>query len=166
MKILKKGLIYIENLDNNQIDIYSSKFACPISGFSIEEIEPRLFSFNAPQGACKECDGLGIEKFFDEKKIIPDTSRSIKQGAFKPWETKVFGYNKKFFTDTINKILKKFKINENVSWKDIPKKVQNIILFGDKNNLINCPSCNCSNIVKGLMAPNISKKSKTIIIIF
>ena len=134
---LSDGLIYIENLDNNQIDIYSSKFACPISGFSIEEIEPRLFSFNAPQGACKECDGLGIEKFFDEKKIIPDTSRSIKQGAFKPWETKVFGYNKKFFTDTINKILKKFKINENVSWKDIPKKVQNIILFGDKNNLIN-----------------------------
>ncbi len=134
---LSDGLIYIENLDNNQIDIYSSKFACPISGFSIEEIEPRLFSFNAPQGACNECDGLGIEKFFDEKKIIPDTSRSIKQGAFKPWETKVFGYNKKFFTDTINKILKKFKINENVSWKDIPKKVQNIILFGDKNNLIN-----------------------------
>ena len=57
---LSEGLIYIvENLDKKKIDIYSSKFSCPISGFSIEEIEPRLFSFNAPQGACNECDGLG-----------------------------------------------------------------------------------------------------------
>ena len=65
---LSEGLIYIENLETKKMQIYSSKFACPISGFSIEEIEPRLFSFNAPLGACSECDGLGIEKFFDEKK--------------------------------------------------------------------------------------------------
>ena len=61
---LSDGLIYIENLDTKKISIYSSKFACPISGFSIEEIEPRLFSFNAPIGACKVCDGLGEEEFF------------------------------------------------------------------------------------------------------
>ena len=92
---LSDGLIYVENIDTKKINIYSSKFACPVSGFSIEDIEPRLFSFNAPQGACEECDGLGIEKYFDDKKIIPDNSRSLLEGAIKPWETKVFGYQKK-----------------------------------------------------------------------
>ena len=64
---LSDGLMYVQSLDNQKIDIYSSKFSCPVSGFSIEEIEPRLFSFNAPQGACNECDGLGVEKFFDSR---------------------------------------------------------------------------------------------------
>ena len=94
---LSDGLIYVENLDKNKLDIYSSKFSCPISGFSIEEIEPRLFSFNAPQGACNECDGLGVAKFFDDKKIVPDDTRSIIEGAIKPWETKVFWLSKKIF---------------------------------------------------------------------
>ena len=97
---LSDGLLYLENLDTNKISIFSSKFACPVSGFSIEEIEPRLFSFNAPQGACSECDGLGVEKYFDEYKIVPDETRSISDGAIKPWETKVFGYQKKFFVET------------------------------------------------------------------
>ena len=134
---LSEGLIYVENLVNKKINIYSSKFACPTSGFSIEEIEPRLFSFNAPQGACNECDGLGVEKYFDDKKIIPDDTRSLSEGAIKPWETKVFGYQKKFFIETIDKILKQFKINKNIPWKNIPKKIQNIILYGDENNQIN-----------------------------
>ncbi len=133
---LSDGLVYVENLDKKKIDIYSSKFSCPISGFSIEEIEPRLFSFNAPQGACKECDGLGVEKYFDEKKIIPDETRSLNQGAIKPWETKVFGYQKKLFIETIIKILKQFRISENLPWKDIPKNIKEIILFGDKKNKI------------------------------
>ena len=101
---LSDGLVYLENLDTEKLTTYSSKFACPISGFSIEEIEPRLFSFNAPMGACDECDGIGVEKYFDDKKIVPDDSRSILKGAIKPWETKVFGYQKKFFVETISKI--------------------------------------------------------------
>ena len=133
---LSEGLIYIEDLDNNKIDIYSSKFSCPVSGFSIEEIEPRLFSFNAPQGACNECDGLGVQKIFDEKKIIPDDTRSLEEGAIKPWETKVFGNQKKFFIETINLILVEFKINKKTAWKNLSEKIQNIILYGDKNNLI------------------------------
>ena len=131
---LSEGLIYIENLENKKIDIYSSKFACPVSGFSIEEIEPRLFSFNAPQGACSECDGLGVEKYFDEKKIIPDNTRSLIEGAIKPWETKVFGYQKKLFIETICKILKEFNVKNKTPWKDVPNKVKNIILYGDENN--------------------------------
>ena len=93
---LSDGLIYVQNLENDKIEIYSSKFACPVSGFTIEEIEPRLFSFNAPQGACEECDGR-IEKYFDERKIIPDETRSVNQGAIKPWETKVFGRQRRFY---------------------------------------------------------------------
>ncbi len=135
--ILSDGLLYLENLDTNKISVFSSKFACPVSGFSIEEIEPRLFSFNAPQGACSECDGLGVEKYFDEYKIVPDETRSISDGAIKPWETKVFGYQKKYFVETIDKILKQFKVKKNVPWSDIPKKVKNIILYGDENSELN-----------------------------
>ncbi len=134
---LSDGLLYLENLDTNKISIFSSKFACPVSGFSIEEIEPRLFSFNAPQGACSECDGLGVEKYFDEYKIVPDETRSISDGAIKPWETKVFGYQKKYFVETIDKILKQFKVKKNVPWSQIPKKVKNIILYGDENSELN-----------------------------
>ena len=126
---LSEGLLYIENLDTKKISIYSSKFSCPVSGFAIEEIEPRLFSFNAPLGACKECDGLGMEKFFDENRIIPDDSRSIIEGAIKPWETKVFGYQKKMFIETISKILKQFKVKTNESWKNIPNKVKEFTFF-------------------------------------
>ena len=133
---LSEGLIYIENVDTKKIQIYSSKFACPVSGFSIEEIEPRLFSFNAPLGACNECDGLGIEKYFDENKIIPDDSRSIIEGAIKPWETKVFGYQRKMFIETISKILKQFSIKSNTPWKDIPKKTKDLLLYGDKESII------------------------------
>ncbi len=134
---LSDGLLYLENLDTNKMSVFSSKFACPVSGFSIEEIEPRLFSFNAPQGACSECDGLGVEKYFDEYKIVPDETRSISDGAIKPWETKVFGYQKKYFVETIDKILKQFKVKKNVPWNDIPKKVKNIILYGDENSELN-----------------------------
>ncbi len=134
---LSDGLLYLENLDTNKVSIFSSKFACPVSGFSIEEIEPRLFSFNAPQGACSECDGLGVEKYFDEYKIVPDETRSISDGAIKPWETKVFGYQKKYFVETIDKILKQFKVKKNVPWREIPKKIKNIILYGDENSELN-----------------------------
>ena len=133
---LSEGLIYIENLNKKKIDIYSSKFSCPVSGFTIEEIEPRLFSFNAPQGACNECDGLGIEKYFDPRKVIPDDSRSLNEGAIKPWETKVFGNQKKFFIETINSILNQYKIKINTPWKDIPSEIQNMIFYGDKKNEI------------------------------
>ncbi len=134
---LSDGLLYLENLDTNKISVFSSKFACPVSGFSIEEIEPRLFSFNAPQGACSECDGLGVEKYFDEYKIVPDETRSISDGAIKPWETKVFGYQKRYFVETIDKILIQFKVKKNVPWSQIPKKVKNIILYGDENSELN-----------------------------
>ncbi len=134
---LSEGLVYLENLDTKKISTYSSKFACPVSGFSIEEIEPRLFSFNAPMGACNECDGLGVEKFFDYKKIIPDETRSLIQGAIKPWETKVFGYQKNMFIETILKIYKEFKVKSKTPWQKLPSRLKNILLYGDKNSELN-----------------------------
>ena len=133
---LSEGLVYLDNLDNKKNEVYSSKFSCPVSGFSIEEIAPRLFSFNAPQGACSECDGLGVEKYFDEKKIIPDDTRSLKEGAIKPWETKVFGYQRNFFIETVDSILKQFNISKNTPWKKIEGKIKTIILYGDKENIL------------------------------
>ena len=87
---LSNGILYVDNISTKENKVYSSRFACPVSGFTIEDIEPRLFSFNNPQGACKECDGIGYEKYFDEKLIVPDDSKSIIEGALRPWETKVF----------------------------------------------------------------------------
>ena len=120
---MSDGLIYVENIDTKKINIYSSKFACPVSGFSIEDIEPRLFSFNAPQGAWEECDCLGIEKYFDDKKIIPDNSRSLLEGAIKPWETKVFGYQKKMFLEKIGRILRNSHSIANNFQKNLSKRL-------------------------------------------
>ena len=130
---LSNGILYVENLDTKKIQIYSSKFACPVSGFTIEEIEPRLFSFNNPQGACKECDGIGYEKYFDENLIIPDDSKSIINGALRPWETKVFSRNKKFLIQLLSSILNHYKIDINTEWRKIPKKIRKIIMEGSDN---------------------------------
>ena len=130
---LSNGILYVENITKKEIKVYSSRFACPVSGFTIEEIEPRLFSFNNPQGACKECDGIGYEKYFDEKLIIPDDSKSILDGALRPWETKVFSRNKKLLIQILSSILNHYKINPNTEWRKIPSKIRKIILNGSDN---------------------------------
>ena len=83
---LSDGIAYVEILSKNEKEknkriVFSENFSCPVSGFTIAEVEPRLFSFNAPTGACKQCDGLGIESFFDEYLIVPNTSLSLSKGA-------------------------------------------------------------------------------------
>ena len=84
---LADGIAIFEILDDNDSPriIFSEKFACPVSGFTIPEIEPRLFSFNAPYGACSNCDGLGVELFFDERLVVPDEKISLLDGAIMPW---------------------------------------------------------------------------------
>src|ERR1700689_2478817 len=82
---LSDGLVYAENADSAERTIFSSKFACPVSGFTIEEIETRLFSFNSPPGACPACDGLGHETFFDPHLVVPDEQRALNEGAVMPW---------------------------------------------------------------------------------
>ncbi|WP_291733002.1 excinuclease ABC subunit UvrA [Leisingera sp. F5] len=105
---------------------FSENFACPVSGFTIPEIEPRLFSFNAPFGACPECDGLGVELFFDERLVVPDQSLKVYDGALAPWRKGKSPY----FLQTIEAIAKHYEFDKNTVWKDLPEKVQQVFLYG------------------------------------
>ncbi|TDK49872.1 excinuclease ABC subunit UvrA [Antarcticimicrobium luteum] len=105
---------------------FSENFACPVSGFTIPEIEPRLFSFNAPFGACPDCDGLGVELFFDERLVVPDATLKISDGALAPWRKGKSPY----FLQTIEAIAKHYEFDKNARWKDLPKHVQQVFLYG------------------------------------
>ncbi|MBQ0810585.1 excinuclease ABC subunit UvrA, partial [Roseovarius sp.] len=113
--------------------IFSEKFACPVSGFTIPEIEPRLFSFNAPFGACPECDGLGAELFFDERLVVPDEALKLADGAIAPWRKGKSPY----FTQTINSIAKHYEFDRSSPWKDLPEHVKQVFLHGSGEEEIN-----------------------------
>ena len=105
---------------------FSEKFACPVSGFTIPEIEPRLFSFNAPFGACQDCDGLGVELFFDDQLVVPDQTLKIYDGALAPWRKGKSPY----FLQTIEAIAKHYEFDKNDRWKDLPAFVHQVFLHG------------------------------------
>ena len=111
---------------------YSENFACPVSGFTIPEIEPRLFSFNAPFGACPACDGLGVELFFDERLIVPDQNLTLLQGAVAPWSKSKSPY----FTQTVEALAKHYGFDKKKKWKDLPEQVQQLFLYGSKGQEI------------------------------
>jgi len=108
--------------------MFSERFACPVSGFTIEEIEPRLFSFNNPYGACPDCDGLGTELKFEPALVVPDPSLSLQQGAIYPWART--GNTTPFYTQTLQAIARHYKISMNTAWSDLPEEVRDVILFG------------------------------------
>ena len=105
---------------------FSEKFACPVSGFTIPEIEPRLFSFNAPFGACPVCDGLGAELFFDERLVVPDQELTLGQGALAPWAKSKSPY----FLQTIEALSKHYEFDRKKKWKDLPAQIHQVFLFG------------------------------------
>ena len=105
---------------------FSENFACPVSGFTIPEIEPRLFSFNAPFGACPGCDGLGVELFFDPGLMVPDQALSLADGAIAPWRKGKSPY----FLQTIEAIAKHYEFDRTARWKDLPAHVQQVFLYG------------------------------------
>jgi excinuclease ABC subunit A len=105
---------------------FSEKFACPVSGFTIPEIEPRLFSFNAPLGACPDCDGLGVELFFDERLVVPDAALSVMNGALAPWRKGKSPY----FSQTIAALARYYGFDAKKPWKDLPEAVRNVFLYG------------------------------------
>ncbi|MBL6612872.1 MAG: excinuclease ABC subunit UvrA [Reyranella sp.] len=123
---LAEGLAVAENADNGERTVFSARFACPVSGFTIEEIEPRLFSFNAPQGACPACDGLGVKMFFDPEMVVPDDRLSLAEGAIAPWADS----SGQYYMQTLESIAKHFKVKMSTPWRDLPKKVRDAILFG------------------------------------
>jgi excinuclease ABC subunit A len=106
--------------------IFSEKFACPVSGFTIPEIEPRLFSFNNPFGACPKCGGLGVEQHIDADLVIPDKERTLRKGAIAPWAKSSSPY----YVQTLGALGKHYKFTLDSKWKDLPKKTQDVILYG------------------------------------
>ena len=123
---LAEGLTIAENADSGERTVFSARFACPVSGFTIEEIEPRLFSFNAPQGACPACDGLGVKMFFDPEMVAPDDRLSLAEGAIAPWADS----SGQYYMQTLESIAKHFKVKMSTPWRDLPKKVRDTILNG------------------------------------
>jgi excinuclease ABC subunit A len=106
--------------------LFSDKFACPVSGFTIPEIEPRLFSFNNPFGACPKCGGLGVEQHIDPDLVIPDKDRTLRRGAISPWAKSSSPY----YVQTLLALGKHYRFTLDTKWKDLPKKTQEAILYG------------------------------------
>ncbi len=123
---LADGIAIAENADNGEETIFSAKFACPVSGFTISEIEPRLFSFNNPFGACPTCDGLGTKLFFDPELVVPDERLSLREGAMAPWANS----SSQYYSQTLDSLARHYKVSTNDPWKDLPEKVRHAILFG------------------------------------
>ena len=123
---LSDGLVFAENADTSEQTIFSAKFSCPISGFTIEEIEPRLFSFNNPYGACKSCDGLGTKLVVDPDLVVPDKNISLSQGAIAPWADSPSPY----YQQALKALAVHYKKTLNLPWNRLGKKVQQVILYG------------------------------------
>jgi excinuclease ABC subunit A len=120
------GVVHAEPADGGEPIIFSSKFACPVSGFTLAEIEPRLFSFNSPHGACPKCDGLGTESFFDPALVVPDERRGLADGAIAPWT----GTQSPYYVQTLESLAKHLKIPMRKPWADLPRAARDAILFG------------------------------------
>ena len=129
---LADGLCIAEDATSGKQQIFSEKFACPVSGFTIPEIEPRLFSFNSPHGACPACDGLGNKMAIDPDLVVPDDSKSIAEGAVEPW-SKSFA---PFYMQAMEAVAKHYKFKTNVPWKKMKQEHKDIILYGSGNTII------------------------------
>jgi excinuclease ABC subunit A len=112
--------------------VFSEKFACPVSGFTLPEIEPRLFSFNNPFGACPACGGLGVEQHIDADLVIPDKDQTLRKGAIAPWSRSSSPY----YLQTLEALGKHYKFSLDTRWKDLPKKTQDAILYGSGDDEI------------------------------
>ena len=131
---LSNGLLFVE-YENETLPvkfrktekiIFSTKFACPESGFTIEEIEPRLFSFNSPYGACEECEGIGVNLNVDPNLVIPDSKKTIAEGAVEPWSKSTTLY----YAQTLSSLSRHYKFSLDTPWRKLTKEIKDIILYG------------------------------------
>ncbi len=137
---LANGLVFVEYEDETlpqkyrKVEklIYSTKFACPESGFTIEEIEPRLFSFNSPYGACEECEGIGMKLNVDPNLVVPDERKSLADGAIEPWSKSTTLY----YAQTLSSLAKHYGFSLDEKWKKLSKKIKDIILYGSDEDEI------------------------------
>ncbi|MGH1417365.1 MAG: excinuclease ABC subunit UvrA [Hyphomicrobiaceae bacterium] len=114
--------------DTHERIVFSANFACPVSGFTIDEVEPRLFSFNAPAGACPECDGLGTEMQFDPELVVGDSALSLSEGVIIPWAKT--GTTSPYYEQTLKALAKHYAVSMKTPWHDLPKHVQLALLYG------------------------------------
>ena len=129
---LADGLAFTEDADSGSRTTFSAKFACPVSGFTIAEIEPRLFSFNNPFGACPSCDGLGTEMYFDEQLVVPDDRKTLRGGAIAPWANS----SSQYYAQTLESLARHFKFDLDKPFAKLSKKVRAIILFGSGDKAV------------------------------
>jgi len=137
---LSDGLLFVE-YENETLPkkfrkiekvIFSSKFACPESGFTIEEIEPRLFSFNSPYGACEECEGIGANLNVNPNLVVPNAKKSLAEGAIEPWAKSTSLY----YAQTLGSLAKHYKFSLDEPWKKLPEKIKDILLYGSHDDEI------------------------------
>ncbi len=126
---LADGIVIVENADTKTEVLFSEKFACPVSGFTIAEIEPRLFSFNSPHGACPHCDGLGEQMTFTAELVVPDEALSLTKGAVAPW----FKSQSRYYLQTIEALSRKYKFSMSTPWRDLKDTAKQIVLFGSND---------------------------------
>ncbi|MEQ8867041.1 MAG: excinuclease ABC subunit UvrA [Thalassobaculum sp.] len=127
---LSDGLLFADEADSGERRTFSAKFACPVSGFTIDEIEPRLFSFNNPFGACPTCDGLGTRMYFDAELVIPNPTLSLKGGAVGPWAAS----SSKYYTQTLVSLAKHFGVSMDTPWQELPEEARQGVLQGTGDN--------------------------------
>ncbi len=133
---LSDGIVYAEEVtrggDEESVrTVFSSRFACPVSGFTLEEIEPRLFSFNAPQGACPACDGIGVESHFDPHLVVPDESLTLAGGAVAPWN----GTQSPYYIQTLQSLMRHLRSSMTVSWDGLPAPIRDAVLHGTEESV-------------------------------
>ena len=123
---LADGLVFADDAKTEDRIVFSARFACPVSGFTIDEVEPRLFSFNNPFGACPSCDGLGVESHFDAELIVPDKSATLRSGALAPWASS----SSKYYMQTLESLARHFQFSLDTAFSKLESHVQNMILMG------------------------------------
>ena len=127
---ISDGIIFIKEVDSNEESIFSTKYACPYCGYSVGKLEPKLFSFNSPAGACDRCDGLGIDEFFDENKIIENNELSLNDGAISGWDSKNYLYN-----SMLKSLADHFKVDINERYYKLPKEFKDILFYGSDEDI-------------------------------
>ena len=129
---LADGLTFADDAKAGQRTVFSARFACPVSGFTIDEVEPRLFSFNNPFGACPSCDGLGVSAHFEEQLIVPDRDLSLRAGALAPWAKTT----SKYYLQTLESLSRHFGFSLDVPFRDLDSKAQHTLLYGSGNEAV------------------------------
>ena len=131
---LSDGTARIAQMDNSSAEeiIFSDRFACNICGYSLTELEPRLFSFNSPYGACEECEGIGVNLNVDPNLVVPNIKKSLSEGAIEPWSKSTSLY----YAQTLSSLSKHYNISLNEPWKNLSKKIKDVILYGSDDEEI------------------------------